>query len=254
MMRVVGGTTTQRFDIHYILAAMMGNKRQEPEPAEPEPDLAAEEQEWEEQWLLLSKMPLLQTLDESERGKIAEVLEAQQIEPGQPIVTMGEAGDAMYFLEAGEAVAEVQGEVVKRYARGDYFGERALLRNETRAATVRAGDDGARCLKLARSSFEQFKSKLDRSVLAEQEAMYGTPTSSMPQMESRAGFETQEDADEEPPALPSRARSRRASFVEWSPIAAGERCVLDGQEWEAMDTDRCVRNSLRSTCTACGCR
>ena len=205
MMRVVGGTTTQRFDIHYILAAMMGNKRPEPEPAEPEPDLAAEEQEWEEEWLLLSKMPLLQTLDESERGRIAEVLEAQQIEPGQPIVTVGEAGDAMYFLEAGEAVAEVQGEVVKRYARGDYFGERALLRNETRAATVRAGDDGARCLKLARSSFEQFKSKLDRSVLAEQEAMYGTPTSSMPQMESRAGFETQEDADEEPPTLPSRA-------------------------------------------------
>ena len=45
-----------------------------------------ETQEWEEEWLLLSKMPLLQTLDESERGRIAEVLEAQQIEPGQPIV------------------------------------------------------------------------------------------------------------------------------------------------------------------------
>ena len=73
--------------------------------------------------------------------------------------------------------------------------------------------------------------------------MYGTPTSSRPQMEGRAGFEAQEDADEGPPTLPSRARSRRASFVEWSPIAAGERCVLDGQEWEAMDTDRCVRNS-----------
>eukprot|EP01045_Picozoa_sp_COSAG04_P023147 COSAG04_NODE_2709_length_3698_cov_1.278689_3_plen_55_part_00 len=41
MMRVVGGTTTQRFDIHYILAAMMGNKRPEPEPAEPEPGWAA---------------------------------------------------------------------------------------------------------------------------------------------------------------------------------------------------------------------
>ena len=67
-----------------------------------------ETQEWEEEWLLLSKMPLLQTLDESERGRIAEVLEAQQIEPGQPIVTVGEAGDAMYFLEAGEALAEVR--------------------------------------------------------------------------------------------------------------------------------------------------
>ena len=147
--------------------------------------------------LLLSKMPLLQALDETERGKIAEVLEGEQIEAGHPIVTVGEVGDAMYFLEEGEAVAEVKGEVVKRYARGDYFGERALLKNEKRAATVRAADDGARCLKLAQSSFEQFKSKLDRSVLEQQDAMYAVALGGSSSEEESEGGESEESEPED---------------------------------------------------------
>ena len=47
--------------------------------------------------------------------------------------------------------------VVKTYAAGDYFGELALMMNQPRAATVRAiGNDGARCLKLQRATFDKF--------------------------------------------------------------------------------------------------
>ena len=76
--------------------------------------------------LLLSKVPLLQNLDEKERARVADVLEGEEVEPNMPIVLVGDPGEYMYFLEMGEAKAEVKGEVVMRYARGDYFGELAL--------------------------------------------------------------------------------------------------------------------------------
>ena len=50
----------------------------------------------------------------------------------------------MMFLVSGEAIATKynfilqQDEQVMRYEAGDYFGERALVCNENRAATVRA--------------------------------------------------------------------------------------------------------------------
>ena len=102
--------------------------------------------------LLLSKVPLLQNLDEKERARVADVLEGEEVEPNMPIVVAGDPGEYMYFLEKGEAKADVKGEVVMRYARGDYFGELALLTDQPRKATVTSGPDGARCLKLGRTS------------------------------------------------------------------------------------------------------
>ena len=106
----------------------------------------------------LSSVPLLQGLDEAERAKIAEVLEAVEVNDEMPIVTEGEEGDAMYFLEDGQAAAEKYGSVVMEYGRGDWFGELALLTNAPRSATVRAVGR-ARCLKLGRSAFDVFASQ-----------------------------------------------------------------------------------------------
>ena len=52
------------------------------------------------------------------------------------------------------AQASVADTVVKSYAkRGEYFGERALLTREMRAATVLAGAQGAVCVRLSREVF-----------------------------------------------------------------------------------------------------
>ena len=59
--------------------------------------------------ILLSKVPLLQSLSEEERGRIAGVLVAGEAAPNVPIVSEGEAGDAMYFVREGEAAAIVDG-------------------------------------------------------------------------------------------------------------------------------------------------
>ena len=87
----------------------------------------------------LEEVPLLSTLTLYERSKIADALETQKFPPGSTIIREGDPGEAFFLLESGEAEAYKQGEgdaPVKRYKKGDYFGELALLDDKPRAASV----------------------------------------------------------------------------------------------------------------------
>ena len=121
---------------------------------------------------MLSTVPLLQELEEQERAKIADVLEAEEFASGLPIITEGERGDAMFFIETGEAVAEKADKVIMEYEKGDYFGELALLTDGKRQATVRAtGADGARCLKLNSDAFLPIAEKCS-AIMEQRQKMY----------------------------------------------------------------------------------
>lgn len=86
----------------------------------------------------LEEVPLLSTLTKYERSKIADALETQKYPAGTSIITEGDAGEAFYLLESGEAEAYKRGveNPVKNYHKGDYFGELALLNDAPRAASV----------------------------------------------------------------------------------------------------------------------
>ena len=81
-------------------------------------------------------------MSDTERKKIAEVLREESFEAGARIIKEGDEGDLFYILSEGEAHAtklSSKGEVVvKKYAKGDYFGELALMNNRCRAASVYA--------------------------------------------------------------------------------------------------------------------
>jgi hypothetical protein len=54
---------------------------------------------------LMQKVPLLRSLTEEERIKVAALLKPLEFEDGDRIVTQGEEGDSMYFVESGEVRA-----------------------------------------------------------------------------------------------------------------------------------------------------
>lgn len=86
----------------------------------------------------LEEVPLLSTLTKYERSKIADALDTQKYPAGTTIIKEGDAGEAFYLLESGEAEAFKDGTAgaVKHYNKGDYFGELALLNDAPRAASV----------------------------------------------------------------------------------------------------------------------
>jgi cAMP-dependent protein kinase regulator len=104
----------------------------------------------------LGEVPLLADLKPYERAKIADALETVKIAAGQNIITEGEPGDAFYLLESGHASAYKHGvdHPVKEYARGDFFGELALLDDKPRAASVVAKDN-VTVAKLGRDGFKR---------------------------------------------------------------------------------------------------
>lgn len=102
----------------------------------------------------LNKIPLLDTMEEYERGKIADVIRTKQFKQGDYVIREGEKGNTFYFIEKGHAIATktVRGtgpdgretseeQQVFQYGENTYFGELALLKDQPRAANVIATTD-----------------------------------------------------------------------------------------------------------------
>jgi putative ABC transport system ATP-binding protein len=78
----------------------------------------------------------------AEMVELAQKMTLRRYEPGEAVIVQGDEGDRFYLVRAGEVEIEVrEGEATRRVGtsgRGGYFGERALISKEPRAATVRA--------------------------------------------------------------------------------------------------------------------
>jgi CRP-like cAMP-binding protein len=106
----------------------------------------------------LKKVDLLSPLVEYERKKVAEALDEVSASAGQTIFKQGDEGDAMYIIYSGEVKFlkaegdEAESVEVGRHGVGEYFGERALLTSEPRAAAAVATVN-TQLLKLDRNAF-----------------------------------------------------------------------------------------------------
>ena len=86
-------------------------------------------------------------MDASERSKLADAIHEKWYNQGDFVIREGETGDDFYMLMSGTAIATKTIEPgkppheVAQYKEGDYFGERALLQGEPRAANIIATSD-----------------------------------------------------------------------------------------------------------------
>lgn len=103
-------------------------------------------------WLI--HVPLLHDLRNAVLKRMLARMHVGDVKPHEDVIHVGEPGHAMYFLESGSAEALVRETVVKTYGRGEFFGELALITDEPRKATVRAGKDGARVWRLEKLVFQ----------------------------------------------------------------------------------------------------
>ena len=105
-------------------------------------------------------------MDAYERSKLADAFKEEHYKAGDFVIKEGEQGNVFYFIEEGEAVATKvlkEGEEptqVMTYGIGDYFGERALIQNEPRAANVIATTE-LTVVFMDRHSFKRLMGPLD---------------------------------------------------------------------------------------------
>lgn len=103
-------------------------------------EMQAKKRSTYETWL--HQVPLFRDLTKHELSLIADALESQTFEDGSYIIKQGDIGDHFYIIVQGECVAtqkapgQTHAVEVGRMKVGDYFGERALLTNNPRAANV----------------------------------------------------------------------------------------------------------------------
>lgn len=116
------------------------------------------EAQFKESCSFLNSCDIFATLTQDQICSLAEVLEEEEFDDDEAIVEQGEKDDKMFILRTGQAVACIGGEKgeieVKQYAKGEYFGEIALLSGQPRKASVYAVGK-ATCFYITRSTFRR---------------------------------------------------------------------------------------------------
>lgn len=108
---------------------------------------------------LLGRVELLKGVPEKERKGLADSLVETTFYEGEYVINQGEEGNTFFVLYNGQVVVEVNGKEVTRLTgdpskdKADFFGERALLEDEPRAASIRAVSSKVVVYALDRESF-----------------------------------------------------------------------------------------------------
>jgi cAMP-dependent protein kinase regulator len=122
---------------------------------------------------LLRSINFLSEIDEGDMKRLARAMTPKIVEAGQSLVRKGEEGDFFYIIQEGEmtvtdiSVGSSKFEDITLKV-GDYFGERALVTHEPRAANVTA-TTRVTAFSIDRNTFEKVLGKFARVILKSQD-------------------------------------------------------------------------------------
>ncbi|KAK9867128.1 hypothetical protein WJX84_004628 [Apatococcus fuscideae] len=120
--------------------------------------------------LFLNSVPILTSLNRDEKLRLVDALEQQTFKPTARVINQGDPGSLFYIIKEGEAVvmqSTPQGQKkVNHLFKADFFGERALLSDEPRAASVEALTQMT-CLTLQRDRFVEILGPLEQLMARE---------------------------------------------------------------------------------------
>eukprot|EP00931_Biecheleriopsis_adriatica_P097314 TRINITY_DN7107_c0_g5_i1.p1 TRINITY_DN7107_c0_g5~~TRINITY_DN7107_c0_g5_i1.p1 ORF type:complete len:780 (-),score=209.02 TRINITY_DN7107_c0_g5_i1:63-2402(-) len=113
----------------------------------------------------LDKVEILNPLKQDEKQALAACLTEMGFSKGETVFEQGEQGDAFFILIEGEVVVlkdgAEQAKLKASSAEAKFFGERALLTKEPRAATIKVASELAKALVVDRKSFEMLLGSLE---------------------------------------------------------------------------------------------
>lgn len=122
---------------------------------------------------LLKSVDFVKEMDRIDLRRLGMAMIPKQFQAGEYLVKKGDVGDAFYILKEGEVKVNNISVGAKtfddvRLKAGDYFGERALVTNEPRAANVVAATGGL-VFSIDRETFEKILGKFSRIIMKAQD-------------------------------------------------------------------------------------
>eukprot|EP00931_Biecheleriopsis_adriatica_P103471 TRINITY_DN7829_c0_g1_i2.p1 TRINITY_DN7829_c0_g1~~TRINITY_DN7829_c0_g1_i2.p1 ORF type:complete len:799 (+),score=205.99 TRINITY_DN7829_c0_g1_i2:100-2496(+) len=123
----------------------------------------------------LDMVTILDPLIEKEKMDLSKALVEMHFTKGEMIIQQGEPGNTFYILYDGKVGVIKDGEEVTqleaspKHQTAQFFGEKALLENENRGATVAVKSETAKCLVIDRDSFDMLLGPLKEILEAEKE-------------------------------------------------------------------------------------
>jgi cAMP-dependent protein kinase regulator len=104
-------------------------------------------------------------MDPYERSKLSDAIKEMKFKKDEYIITEGDVGNVFYLIMKGTCIAtkdlgDNEPTHMKDYNEGDYFGERALLTNENRAANIVVTSNECVLLSLERETFTRLLGSL----------------------------------------------------------------------------------------------
>lgn len=101
---------------------------------------------------VFKKINFLQGLSVEKMMALIDSLKVEEFCPGQDIFLQGAQGESFYIVKSGKVDIVKDSVVIRQINKFDYFGERSILFNEVRTATVRASNQ-VECWVLHKSVF-----------------------------------------------------------------------------------------------------
>jgi len=131
--------------------------------------------------VFLNSVPMLNSLSREERLRIADAFKEREFQAGATVMKQGDKGKDFFIITEGEAKVFVETTdesgssstmKVNELFRADFFGERALLKDEPRMASVIVSSAiPMKCLVLARKDFVEILGPLQELMEREKSAV-----------------------------------------------------------------------------------
>lgn len=125
----------------------------------------------------LKKVAIFRHLSKQQTERLAQSEVQRVYKRGEHVVTQGERGNSFFVIASGEVRVLINGEMRRTMGKNDYFGERALLFDQPRAATVEVSSSEAELWCVTKSTFKSIVQGMMRLQLMHRIALQDTSVS-----------------------------------------------------------------------------
>eukprot|EP00929_Paragymnodinium_shiwhaense_P033220 TRINITY_DN18286_c0_g1_i1.p1 TRINITY_DN18286_c0_g1~~TRINITY_DN18286_c0_g1_i1.p1 ORF type:complete len:1024 (+),score=291.07 TRINITY_DN18286_c0_g1_i1:121-3192(+) len=115
--------------------------------------------------LIVMRVPIFRELTPWQLARMVNALAKKEYKKGDTVFKQDDAGDSFYIIATGEVSVIINKKEVARLSDGACFGDRALLLDEGRSATIQIESATANCWSIDRAAFQSVISESMRESL-----------------------------------------------------------------------------------------